>query len=153
MRLAAVAIASLLAACETITPDAAMSPRDLNENSAAFDGVEVSVQGMLLLGTNGRSLYQSEERFDQWLRELESGNVDFDAYTADCLTLVGSGAGSLVENSGLMRMRTVTLRGRFVANFYSDNVVDLQKCANQSALVVDENSAKRTIHNAGGSVK
>jgi hypothetical protein len=57
----------------------------------------------------------------------------------------------LVENTGLMRMRTVALSGRFVANYYSENVVDLQKCDNQSALVVDEASARKAIHNAGGS--
>lgn len=152
MRAAVAAIASLLSACATNAPDNSVSPRQLNENPAAFDGVEVTVRGMLVLGTNGRSLYQSEERFNHWVREFESGTVDFDAYTADCLTLAGAAA-SLVENTHLLHKRSVALRGKYVANHYPADAVDLQKCRNYSALVVDPGSAQAVIRNAGGSVK
>lgn len=153
MKPATVAIVGLLAARTTTASPEVVSSRKLNEHSAAYDGAEVSVQGMLVLGTNGRSIYQSEERFKQWVGDSKSDEVDYAAYTADCLTLVGPGAVALIENTELLHMRTVTLRGTFAGDYNSPNAVDLQKCANQSALVVDMASARTVIRRAGGSVK
>lgn len=153
MKLATVVLAGFLAACTTIAPAVTVTSRQLNENPATYDGDDVSVRGMLVLGTNGRSIYQSAERFDQWVKEFSGGDVDFAAYRDDCLTLAGPGADALVENQYVLHKRTVTLRGAFVADFYSRDTVDLQKCANQSALVVDMASARSVIRSAGANVK
>ncbi len=153
MNPAIVAFLGFLAACTTTASSVVVSSRELNDNSAAYDGATATVRGMLVLGTNGRSIYQSEERFNQWVRESKSGNVDYTAYTADCLTLIGPGAGVLIENTDLLHKRTVALHGTFAADYYSPNAVDLQKCANQSALVVDMASARTVVRRAGGSVK
>ena len=95
--------------CASASPGAAryMSPRELNSNAAKFDGQEVAVRGYLVLGAQGRSLYQSKRLFFQFGRALEANRPDFDPaeYDEDCLTLLN--ADSLLDNREIFEIGRV----------------------------------------------
>lgn len=117
------------AGCASSSPDAVryMTPRELNTNAARFDGAEVLVRGYLVLGLQGRSLYQSKRRFSQFERALYANRPDFDPadYDPDCLTLLN--ADVLLDNREMFGGRTMTLRGVFEKTFYLDGtILDLQ---------------------------
>lgn len=139
-----IAAVILLSGCTTSEPVTAASPRQLNEHAQDFDGKHVSVRGMLVLGTNGRSIYQSQARFDEWIKDLNGpGAVDFAAYRDDCLTLIN--VDQLLEQAESFNRLTVTLSGTFVAKYYGENSIDFQKCGPDSALLVDWQSVKRVL--------
>jgi hypothetical protein len=143
--------AVMLAGCATSAPAEVTSPRQLSENAAAFDGQDVTVRGYLLLGTNGRSLFQSAQRFREWERAFHSGEgaPDFEAFNLDGLTLLN--ADELLANADRLAYRTVTLHGRLVKDYYKDrNIFDSHCwCGNPAAFVIDDASVSAILKKVG----
>ncbi|MFT3722502.1 MAG: hypothetical protein QM773_02860 [Hyphomonadaceae bacterium] len=139
----------LLAACATSASSIqVLSVRDLNAGAASFDGKAVRVRGYLLLGTNGRSLYQSEARFAEWKKDLFGPNpTNFDAYANDCITLMNVDA--FFDHVELLGERAVSVEGTFVKDFFGPDVVDGQRCMSRpSALIATDTSVKAVIRQA-----
>jgi hypothetical protein len=138
----------LLCRCVMMTassPAHVLSPRELNNDRKQYDGREVVVRGFVVLGTNGRSLYQSKERFEEFGRAFDAQAPGFDAadFDADCLTLLN--AGVLEDNVSVFDGQTVTVRGRFESTYRTDDVLDLQACHESTALLLDERDARRLL--------
>lgn len=75
-------LAVLLCGCAAVAASpvaTVITPRDLNTHPARYDGHDVVVRGFVILGTNGRSLYQSRERFEEFDRafraQLSTGDI------------------------------------------------------------------------------
>lgn len=121
------------------------SPRELNADPEQYDGREVVVRGFVVLGTNGRSLYESKERFEEWSRAFDTQAPGFNAsdFDADCLTLLN--ADVVEDNFSVFDGQTITVRGRFESKYLTGNVVDLQACHEPTALVLDERDARRVL--------
>jgi hypothetical protein len=123
-----------------------LTPRELNTHPEQYDGRKVVVRGFVILGTNGRSLYQSKERFEEFDRALYADAPGFNAaeFDADCLTLLN--ADVLEDNVAVFDGQTVTVRGRFESKYLTDDVLDLQACHEPSALALDERDTRRLLH-------
>lgn len=144
----ALLFALLLCGCAmTTSPSVAtvLSPRELNTDSKQYDGQEVVVRGFVVLGTNGRSLYQSKERFEEFGRAFYAQAPGFNPadFDADCLTLLN--ADVLEAHVSIFNGQTVTVRGRFESNYLIDGVLDLQACHEPTALVLDERDTRRLL--------
>jgi hypothetical protein len=148
MKSFAFAVALLLAGCAT-SQTAVLSPRELNEHAAQYDRAKVQVRGMLVLGTNGRSIYQSHDRFEQWEREVRGpGGVDREAYADDCLMLFD--VDRLLEHAHLLHGSTLTISGTFVADFYEPDSFDMARCSSRpTAFFVDDESVRLVLRLAG----
>jgi hypothetical protein len=122
-----------------------LSPRELNTDARQYDGREVVVRGFVVLGTNGRSLYQSKERFEEFGRAFYAYAPGFNPadFDADCLTLLN--AGILEDNVSVFNGQIVTVRGRFKSKYLADDVLDLQACHEPTALVLDEQDTRRLL--------
>ena len=121
-----------------------LTPRELNTHPEQYDGRDVIVRGFVILGTNGRSLYQSKERFEEFGRAFYAQTPGFNPaeYDADCVTLLN--ARVLEENSSVFNGRTVTMRGRFVRDYLTGDMLDLQACGT-TALALDERDTRRLL--------
>jgi len=139
--------AVLLCGCAmTTAPPVAdvLTPRELNTHAEQYDGREVAVRGFVVLGTNGRSLYQSKERFEEFGRDFYAQPPGFNAadFDADCLTMLNA---RLVEqNFSVFDGQTITVRGRFMRNYMTGNVLDLQACG-RNAFVLDAQDTRRVL--------
>jgi hypothetical protein len=122
-----------------------LTPRELNTHPNQYDGREVVVRGFVILGTNGRSLYQSKERFEEFDRDFYAHPPGFNAaaFDADCLTLLN--AHILEENASIFDGLTITVHGRFVSNYQTADVLDLQACGGPTALALDERDTRRLL--------
>lgn len=121
-----------------------LTPRELNTHPKKYDGRDVVVRGFVILGTNGRSLYQSKERFEEFDRAVHAPTPGFNTeFDADCLTLLN--AQVLEENSSAFNGQTVTVRGRFERNYLTGDVLDLQACGGPTALALDERNTRRLL--------
>lgn len=141
-------LALLLCGCAMVTtsPTApVLSPREVNGDTKRYDGREVVVRGFVVLGTNGRSLFQSKERFEEFGRTLYANEPGFNSadFDGDCLTLLN--ADILENNVSVFDGQTVTVRGRFESNYRTDDVLDLQACSERTALVLDERDTRRLL--------
>lgn len=141
--------AMLLSGCAmtTATPAACvLTPRDLNTHPEQYEGREVVVRGFVILGTNGRSLYQSRERFEEFDRAFYAQTPGFNPadFEADCLTLLN--AHVLEENYSIFNGQTITVTGRFVRNYLTGDMLDLQACSGPTALALDERQTRRLLH-------
>lgn len=141
-------LALLLCGCAMVTtsPTApVLSPREVNGDPTRYDGREVVVRGFVVLGTNGRSLFQSKERFEEFGRALYANEPGFNSadFDGDCLTLLN--ADILENNVSVFDGQTVTVRGRFESNYRTDDVLDLQACSERTALVLDERDTRRLL--------
>ena len=127
-----------------VTKQNYLTPRELNSNSSKYDGKTVLVRGYLLLGTNARSLFQSKERYDEYVKKWKenSSETELSKYDDDCLTLLN--ADLLFEKQNKLRNKTYTLRGVFEENYLDGTVVDLQACS-KSALILEDAEVKRLI--------
>jgi len=139
--------AALLCGCTLMTASPVahvLTPRELNTHAAQYDGREVIVRGFVVLGTNGRSLYQSKEKLEQFGRDFRAQTSGFNPadFDADCLTLLN--ARVLEENPGVFDGQTITVRGRFESNYLTGDVLDLQACG-RSALDLDERDTRRLL--------
>jgi hypothetical protein len=138
--------AVLLCGCAmTASPVAyVLTPRELNTHPEQYDGREVVVRGFVILGTNGRSLYQSKERFEEFDRDFRAQTPGFNPaeFDADCLTLLN--AHVLEENPSLFEGQTITVRGRFERNYLTGDVLDLQACG-RAALALDERDTRQLL--------
>jgi len=122
-----------------------LTPRDLNTHPEQYDGREVVVRGFVILGTNGRSLYQSKERFEEFDRAFYAHTPGFKPadFDADCLTLLN--ARVLEENDSVFSGQTVTVTGRFQRNYLTGDMLDLQACGGPAALALDEPTTRRLL--------
>ena len=122
-----------------------LTPRELNTHPKQYNGQEVVVRGFVVLGTNGRSLYQSKERFEEFGRAFYAHAPGFNPadFDADCLTLLN--ADVLEGNVSVFNGQTVTVRGRFESKYLTDDVLDLQACHEPTALVLDERDTRRLL--------
>lgn len=147
MKFVAVLAIVALAACATPSVDhreAVLSPSQLNDNAAAYDGRNVRIRGYVLLGTNGRSLYESREQFGEWVRALERSADDFDPrdYDKFCVTMLN--ADTVLEHQDLLRHQTITVRGRFMRGYMDGGRIDLQACGD-NAIVLDDADVNRVL--------
>jgi len=122
-----------------------VSPRELNTHPEQYDGQDVTVRGYVVLGSNGRSLYESRDRLEAFDRAFRAQTPGFDPsdFYLDCLTLLN--ARLLEENRSLFNGQTITVRGRFQRNYLDGNVLDLQACGGPTALILDEQDARRVF--------
>jgi hypothetical protein len=122
-----------------------LSPRELNIDSKTYDGQEVVVRGFVVLGTNGRSLFQSKARFEEFGRAFYAHEPSFKSsdFDGDCLTLLN--AGVLEDNVSVFDGQTITVRARFESNYRTENVLDLQACSEPSALALNERDTRRLL--------
>lgn len=144
----ALLLALLLCGCAMMTTSSVahvFSPRELNTDPRQYDGREVVVRGFVVLGTNGRSLFQSKERFEEFGRAFYAHEPSFNPadFDGDCLTLLN--ADVLEDNVSVFNGQTVTVRGRFESNYRTDDVLDLQACNERTALVLDERDTRRLL--------
>jgi hypothetical protein len=140
--------AVLLCGCAMVTLSPAaqvLTPRELNTHPNQYDGRQVVVRGFVILGTNGRSLYQSKERFEEFDRALYAQTPGFNPaeFDADCLTLLN--AHVLEDNRSVFEGQTITVRGRFERNYLTGDVLDLQACGGPTALALDERDTRRLL--------
>ena len=147
-RSVAMLLALLLCGCAMMTASSVahvFSPRELNTDPKQYDGQEVAVRGFVVLGTNGRSLFQSKERFEEFGRAFYAHEPSFKLadFDGDCLTLLN--AHHLEDNIAVFNGRTITVRGRFESNYRTDDVLDLQACNERTALVLDERDTRRLL--------
>jgi len=147
-RLSASLIALLLCGCAAISASPAtkvLTPRELNTHPEQYDGHDVVVRGFVILGTNGRSLYQSKERFEEFDRAFRAQTPGFNPteFEADCLTLLN--AQVLEENSSFFNGQTITVHGRFERNYLTGDVLDLQACGGPTAFALDERDTRRLL--------
>jgi hypothetical protein len=138
----------LLCGCAMVTASSVahvLSPREVNSDPKQYDGREVVVRGFVVLGTNGRSLFQSKERFEEFGRALYAHEPGFNAadFDGDCLTLLN--ADVLEDNVSVFNGQTIRVRGRFESNYRTDDVLDLQACHERTALVLDERDTRRLL--------
>ena len=148
MRRPVALLLALLCGCAVVSaPSSAhvFSPRELNTDPDQYNGREVVVRGFVILGTNGRSLYQSKERFEEFDRAFNAQAPGFDAadFDADCLTLLN--ADVLENNVSVFNGQTITVRGRFESKYLTGDVLDLQACHEPTALVLDERDTRRLL--------
>lgn len=122
-----------------------LTPRELNTHPDQYEGREVAVHGFVILGTNGRSLYQSKERFEEFVRAFRALTPGFNPseFDPDCLTLLN--AHVLEENSSIFDGQTITVRGRFVRNYQTGDMLDLQACGGPAALALNERDTRRLL--------
>jgi len=122
-----------------------LTPRELNTHAAQYDGHDVVVRGFVILGTNGRSLYESKERFEEFDRAFRAQTPGFNPaeFDADCLTLLN--AQLLEENRSVFNGQTITVRGHFERNYQTGDVLDLQACGGPTALALDEKDTRRVL--------
>jgi len=140
--------AALLSGCAMMTASPVayvLTPRELNTHPKQYDGRDVVVRGFVILGTNGRSLYQSKERFEEFDRDFRAQTPGFNPaeFDADCLTLLN--AQILEENQSVFDGQTITVRGRFESNYQTGEVLDLQACGGPTALALDERNTRQLL--------
>lgn len=115
----------------------AFGPSELKANATRYDGQSVEVRGYVILGTNGRSLCQSKDEFDQWKRALNGHASDFNphAYENLCLTMLN--ADLLLEHADEFHGKTMTFRGKFIRHYNDDGrTIDLQAWG-ENAVILD----------------
>lgn len=146
--LAAIGLLSACSVANSYQVERVFTPRELNHRPEIYDGREVAVRGYFVFGTNGRSLYESEERLEALRTVLRAKMPDVDAsdYDADCLTLLD--VHTLVRDWVLVPGQTVTVYGRFQSNYLDGQVVDLQACGAPTALALDAEKTKRALETA-----
>jgi hypothetical protein len=117
----------------------------LNANPDRYDDREVLVRGFVVLGTNGRSLYESRERLENFDRAFRAQTLgtDLTDFYLDCVTLLN--AQLLEDNPSLFNEQMITIRGRFVSDYLDGDVLDLQACGGPTGLIVDEEDARRVF--------
>jgi len=126
-----------------------LSPRELHASAAALDGQVLQARGMLVLGTNGRSLYQSRARWGEWQEHFHvAGEIDRAAFADDCLMLLN--ADQLLAHGSRLHGASVTIKGTFIADYYTPNAFDLARCSERpSAFVIDDESIRFILRAAG----
>lgn len=137
--------AVLLCGCAMMAALPVLTPRELNTHPEQYDGREVVVRGFVILGTNGRSLYQSKERFQEFDRAFYAHAPGFNPaeFDADCLTLLN--AQVLEENPSVFSGQTITVRGHFERNYQTGDILDLQACGGPTALILDKRDTRRLL--------
>ncbi len=143
---AVLSVCLLLCACATSgVPQDSVTPRVLNANPDRYDDREVLVRGFVVLGTNGRSLYESRERLENFDRAFRAQTLgtDLTDFYLDCVTLLN--AQLLEDNPSLFNEQMITIRGRFVSDYLDGDVLDLQACGGPTGLIVDEEDARRVF--------
>lgn len=127
-----------------------IGPTELKSNADHYDGQNVVVRGYVLLGTNGRSLCQSKQLFDEWIRALDQTAADFDPRDYDNLCLTMLNADMLQANADRFNNTEITVTGRFVKDYMADGeTFDLQAWG-VGAIVLDERDVRRLVASRNG---
>jgi hypothetical protein len=137
---------ALLGACSTSPAqrdESPLSPSHFKGNATAYDGRDVLVRGYVILSTNGRSLCDSKQKFEQWVRALERHADDFryQDYEGLCLTMLN--ADTVLKNERLFSRQTITVHGRFMKD-YPGAAFDLQAWG-ENAIVLDDADVRRVL--------
>ena len=132
----------LLVGCSQKT--ATLTPMELNLHPDKYHGQVVHVRGVIVLGSNSRALYQSEELLAQRKSDFENDKPAFmEDYDNYCLTLIDTAM--IWDNRSLLSGKTVTLKGTFERNYLDGATLDLQACSEGTALSIDPISFADTI--------
>jgi hypothetical protein len=127
-----------------------IGPTELKSNADHYDGQNVVVRGYVLLGTNGRSLCQSKQLFDEWTRALDQNAADFEPRDYDNLCLTMLNADLLQANAGRFDKTEITVTGMFVRDYMADGeTFDLQAWG-VGAIILDERDVRRLVASRNG---
>lgn len=119
-----------------------LTPTEVRKNANELDGEKVRVLGYLHLGTNGRSVFPSKERFQAYRLSIESTGSLAKEFEHDCLTLIN--ADKLWDHRNQIDGSIIEFQGTVVANYLDGSVLDLQACS-ISALAVDEGQIEKLL--------
>lgn len=116
-----------------------VTPKELNEHPIKFDRQRVVVSGFVMLNTNAHILYESRELHEEFTRRLygESGfnKEKIMAYGIYCVTI--GNPRKLWLDAGRYNEKELELSGIYIKDYYSEDSVDLGKCHNDGALIID----------------
>lgn len=137
-KLAFVGVVILIASCSVMSRHRELlTPEQLNENPAGYNGKIVAVRGFVKLAPEGHVLYESQALSDEFASELKSSGGRFDArkYNKYCLTIANPGL--LYKNRSTINGKTIIVEGKFVDNYLDGTVIDLGACPLPTAIFVD----------------
>jgi hypothetical protein len=118
-----------------------LSPRELYSNPNLYDGRHITVYGYI---TNGRCIYQSRQRYEQFMSGLGGDDDDFDAaqFDADAITIIGPL--ELLEHRQALSGKNAVVQGMFMANYLDGRMLDLHACG-RAAVVLNEGDLRRLL--------
>lgn len=113
-------------------------PSDLNSNPAEYDKHKVFVQGLITIGPESHTIYESSEINKEFRKKWDSGDDDFDPkkYAKYCLTIANPKL--FYQNRSRVNGQTIIIKGKFIKNYLNDHSIDLGACPLPTAILVDE---------------
>jgi hypothetical protein len=140
-KLACACVLMLLGGCshEIPEPSSAMLPSELNADASRYDGQEITVRGYATLMPEAHNLVDSYRIMQEWQQLVRSGTSGYNPndYKKYCLTIANP---DFFRHGGgwPLNGRTVTLRGKFLANYLDDRSIDLGACPLRTGIIVDK---------------
>ena len=120
-----------------------LSPLELNTNPQQYHGQVVLVRGYVTLVPEAHNLNQSRGLAIEFRSRWGTGDPEFDArdYFAYCLTIANPHA--LMPARRALHRATITVKGKFLADYLDDTKIDLGACPLNTGIVIDIDDLKR----------
>lgn len=123
--------------------ETALSPSTLNANPQAYRDQTITVRGYVTLEPEGHTLYESKELNVKFRNGFDSDNENFRVrdYMKYCLTIANPEL--MYRNRETLSGKTLTVKGKFLADYRKPNSIDLGACPLSTAIFVDTDDLKR----------